>query len=126
VGIKPGPRARAVHTALGPGAPGAEPVVRIDADRLFPGRPEPGRLPLFAVLLLEPFAPRPVLREIAASTRDIACLQPVSSSFVNAPKAQRVFELGRMLSQSRVFRLAPGDPDETGTLVERTIGGLPS
>ena len=122
VGIKPGPRARAVDAALGECA-GGEPILRIDIDRLFPGRPEPRPLPLFAIVFLDPFASHPVLNEIAASTEDIAHLQPVSSSLVNAPKAQRVFELGRMLSCARVFRLAPGDPDETAVLVERTIGG---
>jgi len=125
VGIKPGPRAHAVDAALGTCAEGGEAILRIDADRLFPGRPEPRPLPLFAIVFLDPFASRPILDEIAASTEDIAHLQPVSSSLVNAPKAQRVFELGRMLSFARVFRLTPGDPDETAALVERTFGGFP-
>ncbi len=124
VGIKPGPRARAVDAALGSCAEGVA-FLRIEADRLFPGRPEPHRLPLFAIVFLEPFASRPGLDEIAASTEDIARLQPVSSSLVNAPRAQRVFELGRMLSFARVFRLAPGGPDETAALVEGTFGGFP-
>lgn len=124
VGIKPGPRARAVEAALGMCAANGEPILRIDLDLLFPGRPEPRPLPLFAIVFLDPFASHPVLNEFAAAKEDIARLQPVSSSLVNAPKAQRVFELGRMLSLARVFRLAPGDPDETAALVERTLGGF--
>jgi hypothetical protein len=124
VGIKPGPRARAIDAALGAWAGSAEPILRLDVDRLFPGRPQPCPFPLFAVVFLDRFAARPVLEEIAASTEDLARLQPVSSSLVNAPKAQRVFELGRMLSRARVFRLTPGDPDETAALLERTFGGL--
>lgn len=124
VGVKPGPRARAIEAAVGAHSGGAEGILRIDVNRLFPGRPEPRRFPLFAIVFLDQFASRPVLEEIAASTEDLARLQPVSSSLVNAPKAQRVFELGRMLSRARAFRLTPGDPDETAALLERTFGGL--
>jgi len=126
VGIKPGPSARAVEAVLGAAGTRGEPILRLDVRFVFPGLPEPRPLPLFAILFLEPFASRPVLEPVGASTADIARLQPVSSSLVNAPKARRVFELGRMLAVSRVFRLAPGDPDDTAALVERTLGGLPS
>ena len=80
---------------------------------------------LFAVLFLAPFGDTPRLEEIAVTRDEIARLQPVSSSRVNAPTGRRLVELARMLASSRVFRLWPGDPDETAAVIEQTIRALP-
>lgn len=120
VGIKPGPRSRFIDRAL-EGKNSGE-VLRVDFDDVLPG-PRPQAVPLKAILLLEPFGDDLQLAEISPSTAEISLLQPVSSSFVNAPRTRRIFELGRMLSRSRVFRLTPADPDETAAFIEKTLGG---
>ena len=84
--------------------------------------PAAQRVKLHAIIFLQPFADTPSFVESEAGRADLALLQPVSSSLVNATHARRTFELAKMLSTSRVFRLAPGDPDATAALIERTIG----
>lgn len=124
VGIKPGPRGRAVDEALlrlrGERPTG---IVRVEADLLF-APPAVRRVKLYAIIFLQPFLATPSVVESQACRADLALLQPVSSSMVNATHARRAFELAKMLSASRVFRLAPGDPDATAALIERTLGEL--
>jgi hypothetical protein len=124
VGIKPGPRSRTIEAAIERTGTVVGDVVRLDINRLIETS-EPAAVPLRAVLFLAPFEAAPRLEEIAVTRNEIARLQPVSSSLVNAPNGRRIVELARMLATSRVFRLAPGDPDETALLIEQTMLALP-
>ncbi len=122
VGIKPGPRSRAIQSALDARGLDTPDVLRIDFDELLPTA-TPHRVPLHAILFLQPFRSEPLLTERPATRDDLGRLQPVTSSFVNAPRTQRVFELTRMLSGARIFDLHPADPDETAQLIERHFTG---
>jgi hypothetical protein len=124
VGIKRGPRSRTIEEALERTGTVVGEVIRVDVDTLIDTVP-PTVTPLFAVLFLDPFAATPHLEEIQVTREEIARLQPVSSSLVNAPKGRRLVELARMLATSRVFRLTPADPDATALLIENTVLGLP-
>jgi hypothetical protein len=118
VGIKPGPRARAVDDAIARIQPRAEAdgIVRMDVGALLNVAPARA-LPLRAVLFLEGFGPDPRLEPAAPGRDDLARLQPFSSSLVAAPRAQRVFEMARLLGAARVFRLRHGEPDATAAAV---------
>jgi hypothetical protein len=48
-------------------------------------------------------------------------MQPILSSFINAPRTQRVFELVRVLSDIAVYELFPGQPDETAVFLEEAF-----
>ena len=125
VGIRPGPRARAVEQALvaaGRRPPsGADEVLRVDVESVVSG-PAPGRVPLRAVVLLNGFASEPRLERIQPSPREVGRLQPVVGSLVNAPTAQRVLEMARLLGAVDLYCLRAGDPDLTARLVEETLG----
>jgi hypothetical protein len=118
VGIKPGPRARAVDDAIARIQPRAEAdgIVRMDVGALLDVGPA-RVLPLRAVLFLDGFGPEPRLEPAAPGRDDLARLQPFSSSLVAAPRAQRVFEMARLLSAVAVFRLRHGEPDATAAAV---------
>ncbi len=127
VGIKPGPRARGVDEALLRISASEEParIIRVPFDSLIDA-PAPEPVPLRAIFFLRPFEERPRITETAASITALSELQTVSSCFVNAPRTQRVFELGRMLGRCRLYHLAPGNPDETAECLEQRIGALAS
>jgi hypothetical protein len=128
VGIKPGPCAAAVERGLASGA--ARRVVedhhvragfvRVDADGLFPLEP-PRPVPLRRVVFLRGFAPSPTLERISPGRDEIAELQPLMSSFLNETRRRRVFELARLLSTAKVYRLHPGDPDATALYLEEAF-----
>jgi hypothetical protein len=122
VGLKPGPRAAAVGAALaGSGRdPDRDGPLRLAVEELLPVSPARS-LPLGAVVFLAPFEARPRMSVVAPGRDEVAELQPVVSSMVNAERTRRVFELARMLSTVRVFRLAPGAPDETALYVEEAL-----
>jgi hypothetical protein len=123
VGIKPGPRATPIQDALlRIGCARMDEVQRIDFDRILDA-PPPSEVPLRAIVFLEPFEAAPRIESFVASRADVAQLQPVVSSLVNAPRLQRVFEMARMLSSSNVYRFWPGPPDETAAFLIRTFGG---
>lgn len=122
VGIKPGPRAKEVHAALARAGrdPEKEGVVRIEIDSLLPVRPPvPARLA--AVVFLGGFSPEPRLARIDPGRKELALLQPIVSSLVNAPPSRRVFEMVRLLAGVTAYRLFPGDPDETAEHLERIL-----
>jgi len=127
VGIKPGPRSRPIAQALlrVRAAESEDEIVRMSPSA-FLDTPAPKPVPLRSIIFLETFADSPRVVETEPSTHDLALLQPVTSSFVNAPRSQRTLELVRMLSHCRTFRLSPSDPDETACLVESLLGGLAS
>ncbi len=117
VGIKPGPRSRVVHEKLiEAGLEPGDQIVRVDVGKfLAMSRAHP--VPLRAIVFLDGFAAEPQLREIVGGRKELAALQPVVSSLVSAPRTTRVFQMARMLSSAMIFRLRPGDPDQTSSLV---------
>jgi len=123
VGIKPGPRASAVEKGL-PAAAAAqierEGFFRVPIDTIF--RTEPARtFPLGRVVFLRGFAERPRLQRINPGRAEIVELQPLMSSFLNAPHSRRIFELTRLLATTKVYQLHPGDPDETAFYLEEAF-----
>ena len=96
-------------------------MMRIDVDALFPdARAVP--TPLAAVFFLDGFAPRTRLERVEPGRRELAGLQVVGSSLVNAPGTRRVFELARLLSAASVYRMTAGGPDEAAAAVEQERG----
>jgi hypothetical protein len=125
VGIRPGPRADAIDRALVRAGRNVddEPdrVLRIDVEALMTTTPaEPAVLG--AVVFLDSFAATPQLTRREPTRREIAQLQPVVGSLVNAPPTRRVFEMAHLLSRVAVYRLNPGAPDETAAMLEQTLG----
>jgi hypothetical protein len=123
VGIKPGPRASAVAHSLTPAI--AERIerdgfIRVDVGTLFPVQP-PLPVPLRRIVFLRGFAERPALDRISPGRREIVELQPLMSSFLNAPHSQRVFELTRLLASAKVYQLCPGEPDTTAQYLEEAF-----
>lgn len=120
VGIKPGPRATAVERALERlgSSPERDGMMRMDADRLFPGSPC-APAPLAAVVFLDGIGADTRLDRIEPGREELGRLQVVASSLVNAPRTRRVFELAQLLASSRVFRLRAGSPDRTADVIER-------
>lgn len=123
VGVKPGPRARAISAGLTRAGhdPDREGLLRVALETLIPVQAT-GPVPLGHVLFLEGFREAPSLSPIEPGRDEIARLQPSVSSLVNASPARRVFEMARMLSRARVYRLWPGDPDQTAVLLENALG----
>lgn len=122
VGIRPGPRARAVDRAVMGlnGAGQRDGAVRLHVDALLT-TPAPAPAPLAAVLFLSGFAPEPRLLPVVPGREEVGQLQPFAGSLVNAPATRRVFEMARLLSTTRVYRLHPGGPDETAALLEEVF-----
>jgi len=123
VGIKPGPRARAVQDALTRAGrdPDRDGMMRVPLEDLLPA-PPPGPVPLRAVVFLRSRAASPQLERVEPGREELAALQPVGSSFANAASTERVFQLVRMLSRADVFHLHAGAPDETAALLESALG----
>jgi hypothetical protein len=123
VGIKPGPRATAVENGLPPTAAAQierDGFFRVDVDTIFATRqPEP--VPLRRVVFLRGFAERPCLERIQPGRGEIVELQPLMSSFLNAPHSRRIFELTRLLATTKVYQLRLGDPDETALYLEEAF-----
>jgi len=120
VGIKPGPRASAVQRALAPGVAERiqrEGFLRVDISSLFPVD-EAQAVPLRRMVFLRGFADRPELKRITPGRSEIVELQPLMSSFLNAPHSRRIFELTRLLASGKVYQLNPGEPDATAEYIE--------
>jgi hypothetical protein len=125
VGIKPGPRARAVAQAL----PAHEArrieeigFTRVDIETLFPGASAPSPpLPLGRIVFLRGFRAHPEMSRIQPGREEIAELQPLMSSFVNESHRRRVFDLVHLLAAARVYELHPGDPDETANHIQEVL-----
>lgn len=123
VGIRPGPRAAAIDHALARQHrnPEREGPVRLDATALLADTP-PTSAPLTALVFLNGFELQPALTAIAPSREELAQLQPMVDSLANATRAQRVFQLARLLATVKVYRLRAGDPDETAAVLEEALG----
>ena len=123
VGIKPGPRATAVENGL-PATAAAQierdGFFRVDVDTIFPTR-QAETVPLRRVVFLRGFAERPSLERIQPGRGEIVELQPLMSSFLNAPHSRRIFELTRLLANTKVYQLRLGGPDETALYLEEAF-----
>lgn len=122
VGIKPGPKASAIASALAQrGArPDEDGMIRIPVTELLPvAAPQPATLS--AVLFLQPFAPAPALARVEAGREEVGSMQPIASSLVNVPAPARVFQMVRLLSATTCYHLHAGPPDATADMIERTI-----
>jgi hypothetical protein len=122
VGVKPGPQARAVAEGIARAGlvPQEDGILRADVSALL-ATPDAAAVPLRSVVFLRGFAPAPEIAAIAAGREELAALQPLCCSLVDAPPARRVFEMVRLFEGVRVFRLRPGDPDETAEALERVL-----
>lgn len=122
VGIKPGPRGAALDSALARigRSPERDGMMRVPVEQL--GEVAVGRPALLAaVVFLTGFSAAARVRPIAPGRVDVARLQPVGSSLVNAPAVRRVFEMARLLARCRVYELEVGPPDETAAVVEEAL-----
>jgi hypothetical protein len=120
VGIKRGPRSSAVQRGLTPGAAAQidrDGFLRVDIDTLFAVEP-PKAIPLRRMVFLRGFADRPAMTRIKPGRGEIAELQPLMSSFLNASHSRRIFELTRLLGSAKVYQLHPGEPDTTAAYIE--------
>jgi hypothetical protein len=123
VGIRPGPRAARVDDGLGTDRRHEienSGFVRVGVDTLF-AVPSAEPVPLRRVVYLAPFEKSPRLERIDPGRHEVAMAQPILSSFINSPHSKRVFEVVRMLSAARVYRLHPGQPDETAIHLEEVF-----
>jgi hypothetical protein len=123
VGIKPGPRASAVQRGLTPAITERierDGFIRVDVNTLFPVQP-PRPVPLRRIVFLRGFAERPTLDRISPGRPEIVELQPLMSSFLNAPHSRRIFELTRLLASAKVYQLCPGEPDATAQYLEEVF-----
>jgi len=120
VGIKPGPRGAGVERALRRLGldPERDGMMRIDVEALFPTA---GSVPapLAAVVYLDGFAAETTLRAVPPGRTELAGLQVVGSSLVNAPGTRRVFEMAQLLSAARVYRMTAGTPDDAARHIEQ-------
>jgi hypothetical protein len=119
VGIKPGPRARAVAEGITRAglAPQEDGILRADVTALLPAGAATA-VPLRSLVFLRGFAPAPGVAAIEAGREELAALQPLACSLVDASPARRVFEMVRLFEGLRVFRLHPADPDGTAAALE--------
>jgi hypothetical protein len=122
VGIKPGPRAAAVESALARHgrSPERDGMMRLPLEELL-SMPPASATALRAVVFLDGFHSAPRLRALEPSRVDLGRLQPVGASMVNAPPTRRVFEMAALLARSRVYELRAGGPDETAAVVEEAL-----
>jgi hypothetical protein len=122
VGIKPGPRAAAVESALARQgrSPERDGMMRIPLEQLMDTAPV-GAAALRAVVFLDGFGATPELRPVEPSRVDLGRLQPVGACMVNAARTRRVFEMAALLARSRVFELRAGAPDDTAAAVEEAL-----
>ncbi len=122
VGLKPGPQAAAVAASLARLRPAAdeEGLVRIAVEKLLgPSTAAPARLA--ALVFLRGFGSEPVLEPVTAGRGELADLQPLASSLVNAPASQRVFAMVRLVGGASCYRLTAGDADSTARKLEEVI-----
>lgn len=123
VGIKPGPHAGAITSAL----PHARRVVRgegfqrVALDELIDVDRSTAAVPLDSVIFLRGFAAEPRLERIEPGRDEIGALQAIVGSFINAEGTKRVFQLVDMLAHTRVFTLNPADPDRTAIYLEEAL-----
>ena len=122
VGIKPGPGSMAVTAALQSAArhPVTE-VLRIDVETFMPVT-RGAAVPLKAVMFLDGFHSEPSLQRISPGREELALLQPVTSSLVNAPRGRRVLQLAHLVSTTAVFRLRLGQADDTAEFLTAHLG----
>lgn len=122
VGIKPGPRASAIESALSrtTATPDEEGMLRIpvtdvlDIADVIPQA-------LRTVIFLKGFGPSAAMQKIEAGRDELASMQPIAASMQDGTKASHVFQMIRLLSHCQCYHLTAGGPDETAALVERQL-----
>ena len=123
VGLKPGPRSSAVAAGLTPCLSSLierDGFARVDINSLF--AVEPARQSMLRrIVFLRGFAERSLIKRIEPGRAEIAELQPLLSSFLNAPHSQRIFELARLLSGAKVYEFHPGEPDASAAYLEEAF-----
>jgi hypothetical protein len=123
VGIREGPRARAIDEALATRSVRSverDESMRVDVGSLLPAM-ESRSVPVSAIFFLRSFAPTTEITAIKDVAGELANLRPIYSSFANAPHTQRVFELIRLLSRARLYALWPGHPEHTALSIEEVM-----
>jgi hypothetical protein len=123
VGIKPGPRPRRVAMTL-PQAQrvvSGEGFVRVALEELLDIGASDEAVALDSVVFLRGFRDEPQLTAIVPAREDVAAVQPIAGSLINAARTKRVFQLLDMLAHARVFELHPGDPDQTSEYLEEAF-----
>ena len=121
-GIKPGPRVEAVARALDRVHPriDEEGMLRVDAEDLFDLAPAVA-LPLEAVVFLGGFSDEPRIESVPPGRDELALMQPMATTLSNAPATLRVFEMIRLLSSVRCYRMTLGNPDQSVQQIEEVF-----
>ena len=121
--VKPGPAARAVHTALGTARgtaterfPDGSVRHRVVVNKLF-GTPLADSASLAAIVWLRGFAATPRLTPLPPTRQRVAELSPLACSLWGVPAGRRVVELMRLVAETPCYALEAGDPDETADRV---------
>ena len=123
VGIREGPRSRAVDEALARNeVRGVQRDLsfRVDLATLMPAK-ESGSVSADAIFFLKGFEPVTRIDKLRNDAEELPNLRTIGSSFANAPHTQRIFELIRLLSRARLYGLFPGHPDEAARKIEDTL-----
>jgi len=122
VGIKPGPRSAAVQSALNRVAHFVDEdgMMRVPIEDILDVI-EPAHARLQSVVFLDGFGANPTMHAIDAGRQELALMQPIATALQEGTKVSRVFEMIRLLSRCRCYRLKAAAPDETAALVEREL-----
>lgn len=123
VGIKPGPRARAITAALHAArrVVQGEGFIRVPLEDLIEIDSSADPVLLDSVVFLRGFQSSPSIAQIEPGRFEVCALQPIAGSLINAPDTKRVFQLVDMLANVRVFALNPGEPDATALYLEEVF-----
>ena len=121
-GIKPGPRTEAVARALDRVKPrmDEEGMLRVNADDLFELAPAIA-VTLGGVVFLSGFAPEPSLEPVQAGRDELAMMQPMATTLSNAPATSRVFQMIRLLSSVRCYKMTVANPDRSVQQLEEVF-----
>ncbi|HEY6843047.1 MAG TPA: hypothetical protein VI391_02690 [Thermoanaerobaculia bacterium] len=125
VGIREGPKSKAVADALASRSPRsmmADDSVRVEVKSLLPSTGAgAAAVGVDSIFFLRGFAAETQLQRIHGGRSELANLQPIYSSFVDTPHTQRTFELIQLLSRARLYALRPGDPDDAARHIEEAV-----
>lgn len=122
VGIKPGPRSRAVEHSLRAldRSPDEDGMLRIPAELLVPRMAvEPA--PLHDVIFLAGFGEEPAMERISPGREELSAMQPLRSSESLVPSTLQVFELIRLLGSVHCYTVRAAGPDATAELIEEKL-----
>jgi hypothetical protein len=124
ISIRPGPRAPQVEQLLDGKSypteqfPDGTTRTRAQAAELFP-ESEAHALPLGRIFFLCGFEDRPWVETFVPRAADLRLLTPLPCTFWRGSPALPMMQVAKLLSSVSCYRLHPGSPEETATLVER-------